>query len=227
MPCYLVQTADGTNILIDSGLPPERPEARGEGAEEAHDDSLGRRLLIARGPDVIAQLATIGVRPADIDLLVCTHYDDDHAGNIGAFPNARFIVQRRQQEVARAGDPRFALTRPQWDRPAARCWLVDGDTEVLPGLDLIETSGHVSGHQSVLVELPRTGLVLLAIDAVAVRAHFAADRPVGPTDADAAGALASTRKLLDLVERRRVALVVFGHDGPQWATIKRLPDFYA
>ncbi len=226
-PCYLIQTADGTNVLIDSGLPHGRPAARGEGVEEAQVDSLGRGLVIAHGTDVIGQLAAIGVRPADIDLLICTHYDDDHAGNIGAFPNARLIVQRRQHDAARAGDPRFARTRPQWDQPAARYWVVDGDTEVLPGIELIETSGHVPGHQAVLVELPETGPVLLAIDAVAVRAHFAADRPVGPTDADGAGALASTRKLLELVERRHIALVVFGHDGPQWSTLKHLPDFYA
>lgn len=38
-----------------------------------------------------------------------------------------------------------------------RIRLVDGDTELLPGLELIETSGHVPGHQSVLVRLPKTG----------------------------------------------------------------------
>lgn len=36
----------------------------------------------------------------------------------------------------------------------------------------------------------------------------------------------STRKLLDLVERERVALVIFGHDGQQWQTLKKAPAFY-
>ena len=171
-------------------------------------------------------IGNIGVRPADIDLLICTHYDDDHAGNIGAFPNARLIAQRLHYEVASAGHPRFALTRSQWDQPASRYQLVDGDTQLLPGLELIETSGHVPGHQAVLVHLTQTGPVLLAIDAVAVQAHFTADRPVAPTDADGAGAIASTRKLLDLVERKHISLVIFGHDGPQWSTLKQLPDFF-
>jgi len=35
---------------------------------------------------------------------------------------------------------------------------------------------------------------------------------------------ASTRKLLDLVEREPVALVIFGHDGQQWKTLKKAPD---
>ncbi len=233
VPCYLIQTEDGTNILIDSGLPQDMPGS--ERTEDVHEDSLGRRVIIDSlgrrviidyGMDVIEQLTTIGVRPPDIDLLICTHYDDDHAGNIGAFPNARLIAQRSQHDVARAGHPRFALTRSQWDQPASRYQLVDSDTELLPGLDLIETSGHVPGHQAVLVHLPQTGPVLLAIDAVAVQAHFTADRPVSPMDADGANAIASTRKLLDLVERKHISLVIFGHDGPQWSMLKQLPDFF-
>ena len=37
---------------------------------------------------------------------------------------------------------------------------------------------------------------------------------------------ASTRKLLELVKRERVTLVIFGHDGRQWQTLKRAPDYY-
>ena len=37
---------------------------------------------------------------------------------------------------------------------------------------------------------------------------------------------ASTRKLLDLVEREHVALVIFGHDGEQWQTLKKAPAYY-
>src|SRR5712691_9207296 len=75
VPCYLIQTKDGKNILIDSGLP------QTERTEEVIEDSLGRSLITKYGKDVIEQLAMIGVRPADIDLLICTHYDGDHAGN--------------------------------------------------------------------------------------------------------------------------------------------------
>ena len=224
VPCYLVQTEDGKNVLIDSGLPPNMPGS--ERTEDVQEDSLGRSLAITYGKDVVEQLAMIGVQPADIDILVCTHCDDDHAGNIGAFPNARLIAQRLQHEVASAGHPRFARTRSQWDQPLSRYQLVDGDVELLPGLELIETSGHVPGHQSVLVHLPQTGPVLLAIAAVAIQAHFTADRPVGPTDADGTDTIASTRKLLDIVERKHVSQIVFGHDSLQWSTLKQLPDFF-
>jgi N-acyl homoserine lactone hydrolase len=104
--------------------------------------------------------------------------------------------------------------------------LIDGGTEILPGLTLIETSGHAPGHQSMLVHLPRTGPVLLAIDAVAMQRLFTPERQAQPHDDDEDQLRASTRKLLDLVERERVTLVVFGHDGQQWQTLKRAPDYY-
>ncbi len=220
VPCYLIQTGDGKNILIDSGFP------RTEKTEEVVVDAVGRSLLITYSKDVVEQLAEIGVRPADIDMLICTHYDGDHAGNIGAFPNSRLVAQRLQHEVARSGHPRFAVTRSQWNQPISRYQLIDGDTEVLPGIELIETSGHVPGHQSVLMHLPETGPVLLAIDAVAVQDHFRADRPASPVDADGEGAIASTRKLLELAEGKHVSLVIFGHDNPRWSTLKQLPDFF-
>ena len=56
---------------------------------------------------------------------------------------------------------------------------------------------------------------------------FHPERPAGPGDDDGEELRASTRKLLALVERERVALVVFGHDGAQWRTLKTAPDFYA
>src|SRR2546423_5610480 len=202
--CYLVQTGDGKNILIDSGVPEIMPEGESE---------------FENGQDVIEQLASIGLKPDDIETVISTHYDIDHAGRHAAFTKAQYVVQRAHHLDA-ASNPRFAANRPQWDQPMERIRLVDGDTELLPGLELIETSGHVPGHQSVLVRLPHTGPVLLTIDAVARQESFTPDRQAGPRDVDGAGAIASTRKLLNLAEREQVSLVIFGHDGEQWATLK-------
>ena len=104
--------------------------------------------------------------------------------------------------------------------------LVEGDTELLPGLTLLETSGHAPGHQSVLVHLPRTGQVLLNIDAVIMQRQFTSDSDAWPVDNNEEQMRASTHKLLDLVEREQVALVVFGHDGEQWQTLKKAPAYY-
>ncbi len=208
--CYLVQTSDGKNILIDSGLPEMIPE-----------DASG----FENGQDVIAQLASLGLQPDEIDTVISTHYDGDHAGRHAAFTKAHYVVQRVHHLDA-ASNPRYASIRPQWDQPMARIRLVDGDTELLPGLELIETSGHVPGHQSVLVRLPKTGTILLTIDAVPFAEGFTRDAPDDGSNPDAAAIRASTIKLLDLVEREQVGLVIFGHDTEQWQSLNSAPAFY-
>ena len=208
--CYLVQTGDGKHILIDSGLPEVMPAGESE---------------FENGQDVIEQLASIGLTPDDIDTVISTHYDLDHAGRHAVFTKAHYVVQRVHHLDA-ASNPRFAATRPQWDQLMERIQLVDGDTELLPGLELIETSGHVPGHQSVLVRLPKTGALLLPIDAVPFREGFTRDAQDDGSDPDAAAIRASTMKLLDLVEREQIGLVIFGHDKEQWKTLKKMPEFY-
>lgn len=208
--CYLAQTGDGKNILIDTGLPEILPEGETE---------------FENGKDVINQLADLGLKPEDIDIVISTHYDGDHAGRHAAFTKAQYVVQRAHHLDA-ATNPRFASIRSEWDQPMERIRFVDGDMELLPGLNLIETGGHVVGHQSVLVHLPKTGAVLLTIDAVPFGAGFTRDAQDDGSNPDAEAIRASTIKLLDLVEKERIGLVIFGHDMEQWETLKRAPEFY-
>jgi N-acyl homoserine lactone hydrolase len=208
--CYLVQTNDGKNILIDTGLPEIIPEDASE---------------FENGQDVLEQLASLGLKPDDIDTVISTHYDGDHAGRHAAFAKAQYVVQRAHHLDA-SSNPRFAAIRTQWDQPMERIRLVDGDTELLPGLELIETSGHVPGHQSVLVRLPNTGSVLLTVDAVPFAEGFTRDGQNDGSNPDAEAIHASTIKLIDLVEREQIGLVIFGHDKAQWDTLNKAPAFY-
>lgn len=212
--CYLIQTSEQHTILIDSGLPADykAPAGTPPASQEKH---------------VLKHLAELGLQPGDIDLLICTHFDVDHAGYHDAFPQAECIVQRTHYELARSGHARFAAARAHWDHPALRYRLIDGDYELLPGLTLLETSGHARGHQSVLLDLPETGKLLLAIDAVPLQRLFTPERQAWPIDDNLEELRASTNRLLRLVEREPGLLVIFGHDGQQWQTLKRAPDFYA
>lgn len=213
--CYLIQMTDGRKVLIDTGLP-------------NHVQLPPGRPLPVMGPNVLEQLATLSLAPADIDFVICTHFDMDHAGHLADFSHAEIVVQREHDEAARSGTlSRLTLTREQWDGPNVRLRLIDGDTELLPGLELIETGGHVPGHQSVLVRLPEMGPVLLAIDAVQTQESFTADRTSLPNDHDAEKTLASTRKLLDVAQQTGAKLIIFGHDPDQWRTLKKLPEYYA
>ena len=184
------------------------------------------RTLVRSCTWTTSRLAELSLRPDDIDLLICTHFDVDHSGHHDAFPAAELLVQRAHYELARSGHPRYAAARAHWDHPALRYRLVEGDTELVPGVTLLETSGHAPGHQSVLVRLPQTGPVLLAADAVVLERLFTPERHAWPLDDDEQQLRASTRKLLDLVAHEPVALVIYGHDAEQWQTLKTAPDYY-
>jgi N-acyl homoserine lactone hydrolase len=212
MGCYLIETDDNRRILIDSGM---APDTRPSNAPPARDET-----------NVIEQIALLGLQPDDIDTVICTHFDVDHCGYHDHFKRAEFVVQRSHYELARNGNPRLAGARVHWDDSALRYRLVDGDTELLPDLTLIETSGHVTGHQSVLMRLPQTGAILLTIDAVPMERLFTPDRKPWPLDENGEQLIASTRKLIGIAERERASLVVFGHDGLQWRSLKKAPDFY-
>jgi N-acyl homoserine lactone hydrolase len=219
-PGYLIQTDDGQNILVDSGFPPEvtgayRQPGREQGPKVDEEDY------------VLNRLAALGLAPEDIDILIATHLDGDHAGNTDSFPNAEIVIQRAHREAAQTME-RFQGTRPHWDAPGLRYREVDGDVEVVPGVEVIESSGHVPGHQAVLVRLPETGPVLLAIDAIPRMDQRDADtRTIGPFDADEAGVRASTRKLMERAASEGATLIIHGHDADQWASLKKSPDYYA
>lgn len=217
---YLIQTDDGLNILVDTGISHQ--------FIETHPYNGGPFAHLDETEDVVNQLARVGLAPQDIHVLISSHFDPDHAGNLTAFPRAHIVVQRRQYHVAKEGTiARQEALRSQWDTPELSYQLVDGDTTLLPGIELIETSGHSPGHQSVLVRLPHKGPILLAIDAIPSASCLDPDtRPLTPFDMDEAKVRASTRKLVDLAKREGVALIIHGHDQKQWQQLKLLPEYY-
>ncbi len=210
--CYLVQLDDGRNVLIDTGLP------------DMVQPPVGLPMPTVER-NVVEQLASIGIKPDDIQYVITTHFDGDHAGRLDAFKDAEFIVQRAHYENAQT-NPRFERTKDQWGNPDLHFRFLDGDIELFPGLRVIKTSGHAKGHQSVMVTLPHTGVVILAIDAIPDKNAYTLERKLRAVDDNLDEMIASTQKLMDLAAKENVAMVVFGHDGGQWATLKKLPEFY-
>jgi N-acyl homoserine lactone hydrolase len=212
---YLIRDR-GTGVLVDTGYPRDQATA-------GTDDLVEVRP----GEDVVSRLASAGIRPGDIKQVICTHLDPDHAGNHDAFPHAQFVVQRGHLEWARGGDrTRLDRARSRWDRPELRYRLVDGDTELFCGVELISSGGHVPGHQSVLVRLAASGPFLLAADAIPVPAALDADtRPIFPFDMDEKAVRESTRKLTEIA-RKENARIICGHDPDAERALRMFPFFY-
>src|SRR6266851_967796 len=121
-------------VLVDTGV---------GGPQQWLDDW---RVVNRSAADALAEL---DMTPGDIGLVINTHLHFDHCGQNAVFKHAAFYVQRAELDRARREPPQLT----SWfDFMNARFELMDGDTEVLPGLRVIATPGHTVGHQSVLVD---------------------------------------------------------------------------
>ena len=210
---YLVQMSDGRNVLIDTGYPPGW-------------QTRGPFSFLTIESDVVRELAKLGLQPGDIDILLTTHFDPDHIGFNDAFPQAEIVAHREAWEQALAGQRYSGMTRQRWNAPGLQYRLIDDEGELLPGFDLISTPGHAPGHLSVLLHLPQTGKVLLAIDAISMASDNTADREMTFMDFNLEDLRASTVKLQEIAAREQPALLIFGHDGNQWETLKTAPAYY-
>jgi N-acyl homoserine lactone hydrolase len=215
---FLIQTDDGVNVLVDTGLAPEHVED-----PEARLPQPDVVVTMTPEDDVRHQLGLIGLAPDDIDYVVVTHFDFDHVGGNRFFPEATFVAQREQYEYAKATPERcFAV---DWDLPQLSYHLIEGDQELLPGIELVTTPGHAPGHQSVIVRgLASTGTVILASDAAHTHVEFEEERVDGTPDPETIRA--SIRKL-KWIRDAEDATVLLNHDVDHWRTTYRLlPDFY-
>jgi N-acyl homoserine lactone hydrolase len=119
-------------------------------------------------------LAALDMTPGDIDLVINTHLHFDHCGQNAVFKHAPCYVQRAEVDRAQ----REAADLFSWfGFMNARFELLDGDTEVLPGLSVIATPGHTAGHQSVVVRSADGTPDVLIGDAAYTPAQFG-----GPPD---------------------------------------------
>ncbi len=221
VPAYLVQTDDGHTILVDTGMPAALAGPRETALERSPFDA-DMVPYLAPEQTVMAQLALVGLSPSDVDTVICTHLDWDHCGENGLFTDARLLLQRAQYDAALAAtNDRYDIV--PWNLPTLRYETLDGAATVASGVDVIPTPGHIAGLQSVLVRLPRTGLVVLCGDAIVSAGHVEAEPWDLYEDPDAARR--SVHVLRDLAQREGGTLI-YGHDPYQWPTLRHAPEYY-
>ena len=220
IPAYLIQTDDGQNILIDTGMHKvhiDDPEYTFRGQEVAEI-----LLPIMRLEDyLVRRLADLNLAVADITHVINTHLHFDHAGNNGLFTHAPIFVQREHHRIAR-DNPVFP--NEYWNLPELHYELIDGEPELFAGIRMILTPGHAPFHQSVLLTLPESGNILLCGDAIYCQDNVDHDAWGGQADPDMARA--SAAKLLK-IGREQNALMIYGHDPAQWRQLRHAPYFYS
>lgn len=161
MRVLLVEHDDGL-VLVDCGLGNKEP-----------DKFLGIYGIENRGAEGRTQLedalAELGHKPEDITVMLNTHLHFDHAGGNTwiapddaerrvqlTFPNAEYVTHGREYAWATHTNERTAASYlPHNFVPVANAGkfrFLDGPTaEVVPGINVIVTPGHVPWHLSVLI----------------------------------------------------------------------------
>ena len=158
-------------------------------------------------------LASQGIALADVTGVANCHLHFDHSGqNVRLPPGVPIFAQRDEWRMVHVPD----YTVPEWvDAPGLSYELLDGRTEVAPGLTLIPTPGHAPGHQSLVVETPN-GTVVLAGQAVQSRAEWeGATDPTASGEPSAPDRDAYVRSVLRLRELEPMR-VHFAHDPRVW-----------
>lgn len=172
----------------------------------------------------LAQLARIGLAPADIAHVILSHTHCDHTGNLKHFRHAPVWIQRLEHDYAFGQHGNYAVFNDDFDFPDIDWRVVDGDWQMMPGLRGILTRGHMPGHQSLIVDLPG-GTKVLTADAGDLMENF--DDEVLPGEScDDAAALASIRRLKAIATETDGEMILL-HDPVAVQRVRLAPDFYA
>ncbi|MDA1349408.1 MAG: MBL fold metallo-hydrolase, partial [Chloroflexi bacterium] len=210
--CLLVQTPE-TNILIDTGAGSKRTEKF-------------KDLYNLNGNKLLRGLRALGLTARDIDIVILTQLQFDHGGGctkldrsgsaIPTFPKAQYMVQRSCYEEARSPNERFKGSFYEDDfvplEEKGVLTLLDGDTEVTPGVTVKVANGPFRGHQTVMIERGSERIAYVA-DLIPT-AHHLPLHYISALDEAPDATLVEKRKMLKMATEGGW-LMIFGHGYEQ------------
>jgi N-acyl homoserine lactone hydrolase len=170
------------------------------------------------------QLAEIGYPPSRITYLALSHSHWDHTGNAGSFLGSTWLVQKPERDLMFAEKP--LSNQSDFDGLRnSKTELLEGDHDVFGDgtVMLLFTPGHTPGHQSLVVNLARTGPVIFSGDLY----HFSEELTLkpAPRGRNAEQIAASMAKIQALMAKTGAQLWI-QHDVLGYARLKKSPAFY-
>ena len=207
--CYLMKHG-AQWLLWDTGYPDS----------VADKPVVGPTGTATRPKRLAAQLAEVGVKPADVTYVAISHTHGDHIGNVDMFPTSTLLIQKAELDWAFAAGKQAPFKKDRLTKPLTGDLDVFGDGSVT----ILSTPGHTPGHQSLLVRLKKTGYVVLTGDLAHFKDNWDNDRvPSMNTSADQTHA--SHAKVVKVLADRRAQLWI-NHDKKTSAAQKKSPQYY-
>jgi glyoxylase-like metal-dependent hydrolase (beta-lactamase superfamily II) len=215
----------GKRVLVDTGV----GDKWGEREREIY--------RIDRSSSLLAGLASLGVRPEDIDIVINTHLHFDHAGGntraiegrvVPTFPRARYVVQLGEWEDATRPHERSRASYLDENyvplAEARQLHTVQGEVEVAPGVRVVPVGGHTAYHQMVVVESEGQTLAI-PTDLVPTASHLPLPFIMG-YDLFPVGTLEAKRRILGRAFEERWRLLFYHDPRVQVATIRKQRERY-
>jgi glyoxylase-like metal-dependent hydrolase (beta-lactamase superfamily II) len=219
----LVVETDDRTLLWDTGSHPEAADGHWPAATYdafTHHDAADHPLPAALGE--------AGFALADIDAVVQSHLHLDHAGGLYNFAGTDTPVFVHEQELKRAYfaaalGREGAYVRGDFDHHLAWEPLYGDGGLLVAGVEWLHLPGHTPGMVGLLVE---DGAAddrdLLVVGDLAYSAkNYEDGHPMGRDLLDSRPDWRASLRRAREIERRRDALVVYGHDPEQ---VAELPD---
>jgi glyoxylase-like metal-dependent hydrolase (beta-lactamase superfamily II) len=211
----------------------------------------GRLVLVdggcgaSMGPDtggLAAGLASMGVTPAAVDVVLATHLHPDHVGGLvdssgnAVFPNAELVVHEAERRFW-ADDAVFAKLDDQGKEFAnlARAAVAAygnrlrqvSSGEVLAGISALPAPGHTPGHTGWLIASGDESLLIWGDVVHMPGVQFARPDAGMGFDVDGAQAIATRQRLMDMAATDRLRVAGMHLDFPAFGHVARLAEGYA